>query len=163
MHYLQIGEQMIEDILRKYARHVEFLGDDLKSIEQAGAFGSQVIHLASFDNQREDIATLVRAGADINAIGDLGLRPLHYAVLGGAIDAVRFLLEIGADAATENEFGETPAQMAHIVGEPELEGLLPQIAGKIGSDYDGSLTARQRWLEFRSMQRENFGLISNVI
>lgn len=39
---------MIEDIFSKHARHVEFLGDDLKAVEQVGAFGSQVIHLASF-------------------------------------------------------------------------------------------------------------------
>lgn len=153
---------MIDDILRKYARHVEFLGDDLKVVEQVGAFGSQVIHLASFANQCKDIEILVRAGVNANAIGDLGLRPLHYAVLGGAIDSVRFLLEAGADAAIENEFGETPAQMAHIVSEPEMEELFLHIAGNIGSGYDGGITARQRWLEFKSMQRENFGLISDI-
>jgi ankyrin repeat protein len=147
---------MIEDVLSKYARHVEFLGDDLKVVEQIGAFGSHVIHLASFANHSEDIEILVRAGANVNAIGDLGLRPLHYAVLGGAIDAVRFLLEIGADAATENEFGETPVQIAHIVGEPEMEELLLRIAGQTASGYGGGITARWRWLEFRSMQRENF-------
>jgi ankyrin repeat protein len=136
---------MIEDVLSKYARHVEFLGDDLKVVEQIGAFGSHVIHLASFANHSEDIEILVRAGANVNAIGDLGLRPLHYAVLGGAIDA-----------ATENEFGETPVQIAHIVGEPEMEELLLRIAGQTASGYGGGITARWRWLEFRSMQRENF-------
>jgi hypothetical protein len=40
-----------------------------------------------------------------------------------------FFLEIGTDAATENEFGETPAQMACIVGESELEELLLHSAG----------------------------------
>jgi ankyrin repeat protein len=153
---------MIQDILSKYARHVEFLGDDLTVVEGVGAFGSQVIHLASFANQCKEIEILVRFGANLNAIGDLGLRPLHYAVLGGAIDAVRFLLEIGADAATENEFGESPAQMARIVGEPEIEELLLQFTGQIASGHDGGIAARQRWLEFRSMQHENFGLISDM-
>jgi ankyrin repeat protein len=146
----------IEEVLSKYARHVEFLGDDLKSVAQIGAFGSQVVHLASFADHCKDIATLVRAGASMNAIGDLGLRPLHYAVLGGAIKAVRFLLEIGADAGTENEFGETPAQMAHILGEAELEEMLLHVAGPSVFGYDGDQIARQRWLEFRSTQQANF-------
>jgi hypothetical protein len=32
-HFLDMRGQMIEDILNKYARHVEFLSDDLKGIE----------------------------------------------------------------------------------------------------------------------------------
>ena len=147
---------MVKDILSKYARNVEFLGDDLQDVEQMGGFGSQVIHLASFSNQYHDIAGLVRAGANINAIGDLGLRPLHYAVLGGAFNAVRFLLKIGADAATENEYGETPAQMAHILGEVKLEQMLLHIAGQTFFSYDGGPTARERWLAFRSIQQANF-------
>ena len=146
----------IEDVLRKYAHHVEFLGDELKSVEQVGAFGSQVIHLASFANRCKDIASFVRAGADMNASGDLGLRPLHYAVLGGAIDAVRVLLECRADVGIENEFGETPAQMARILDDMELEVVLLRIAGNTASGYDGGPIAKQRWLDFRSMQQANF-------
>jgi len=147
---------VIEDILSRYACHVEFLGDDLKSVSQIGAFGSQVIHLASFADKCDDVASLVRAGADRNAIGDLGLRPLHYAVLGGAIDAVRFLLEIDVDVTTENEFGETAGQMARILGEAELEEMLLHVAGQTVSGYGGGSTARKRWLEFRSIQQANF-------
>ncbi|WP_425219166.1 ankyrin repeat domain-containing protein [Ralstonia solanacearum] len=51
-----------------------------------------MIHLASFANCCDDIEELVQAGADVNAIGDLGLRPLHYAVLAGSSDAVHLLL-----------------------------------------------------------------------
>lgn len=80
----------------------------------------------------------------------------------GAIGSVRFLLDTGMDATTQNEFGETPSQMAHIVDELEVEELLLHIAGNIGSGHDGGFTARQRWLEFESMQRKNFGLISNM-
>ena len=151
-----VGSVDIEEILTKYARHVEFVGDDLNDIEQIGAFGSQVIHLASFANQCKDIAALVQGGADNNALGDLGLRPLHYAVLGGAIDAVRFLLQSGADVHNENEFGETPAQMAHSLNEAALEEVLLCIAGQTAASYDGGQTARQRWLDFRSIQQANF-------
>lgn len=151
-----LRKQVIKNILSRYALHVEFLGDDLKSVEQVGGFGSQVIHLASFANQCEDVASFIGAGASMNVVGDLGLRPLHYAVLGGAIDVVRFLITSGADATTENEFGETPAQMARILGEAELEEMLLHISGQVVFSYDGCPTARQRWLDFRSIQQANF-------
>ncbi|WP_248167783.1 ankyrin repeat domain-containing protein [Ralstonia pseudosolanacearum] len=51
-----------------------------------------MLHLASFANRCDDIEELVKAGADVNAIGDLELRPLHYGVLGGNSDAVHLLL-----------------------------------------------------------------------
>ncbi|WP_080976971.1 ankyrin repeat domain-containing protein [Ralstonia solanacearum] len=98
---------MINEVLRKYSRHVEFIVDEIKDVAQVGAFGSQVIHLASFANCCDDIEELVQAGADVNAIGDLGLRPLHYAVLAGSSDAVHLLLIKGADVRAENEYGET--------------------------------------------------------
>lgn len=146
----------IKDILAKYASHVEFLGDDLNDVEQVGAFGSQVIHLAAFANHCNDIVAFVQAGANTNALGDLGLRPLHYAVLGGAVDAVHVLLQSGADAHYENEFGETPAQMAHILDEAALEEVLLPIAEQMVASYDDGPTARQRWLGFRSIQHANF-------
>lgn len=90
---------MINEVFGKYSRHVEFIGDEIKNVAQVGAFGSQVIHLASFANCCDDIEELVQAGADVNAIGDLGLRPLHYAVLAGNSEAVHLLLFKGGVCA----------------------------------------------------------------
>lgn len=151
------GSVAIEEILIKYASHVEFLGGDLNDVEQVGAFGSQIIHLASFANQCTDIVALLQAGANTNAVGDLGLRPLHYAVLGGAIEAAYILLQSGANVLNENEFGETPAQMAGILNELALEEMLSFcIVGQIGACHDGGSIARRRWLDFRAIQQENF-------
>jgi uncharacterized protein len=147
---------MIDEVLRKYSRHVEFIGADLKDVSQVGAFGSQVLHLASFANRYDDIQELIKAGANADAIGDLGLRPLHYAVLGGSLEAVRLLLRSGADASMENEYGETPAQMAHMLGRTDIGSLLSEASGQSVFGSDGGTAARQRWLEFRSIQEGNF-------
>lgn len=147
---------MIDQVLHRYSRHVEFIGDELKDVTQVGAFGSQVLHLASFANHCDDIKELLEAGADINAIGDLGLRPLHYAVLNGSLKAVRLLLNNGANAHVENEYGETPAQMAHILGYADVECLLLEQSGESAFGFDSGTTAKDRWLEFQSMQKGNF-------
>ena len=147
---------MIEKVLEKYSKHVEFIGSDLKDVAQVGAFGSQVLHLASFANRCDDIEELLRAGADINAVGDLGLRPLHYAVLGGSLEAVRILLLRKADVHVENEYGETPVQMAYILAQAKIEDLLSEASGQSAYGFDGAETARDRWLAFKSIQEGNF-------
>jgi uncharacterized protein len=147
---------MIDRVLHRYSRHAEFLGEDLTDISQVGAFGSQVLHLACFANRCDDIEVLLDAGAEIDAVGDLGLRPLHYAVLGGSSEAVRLLLSKGANADVENEYGETPAHMSHLLGHSEIEGLLWSLSGQHVYGFDGAATAKERWLEFKSIQQGNF-------
>ncbi|AXV81374.1 hypothetical protein CJO92_07275 [Ralstonia solanacearum] len=147
---------MIEKVLVKYSKHVEFIGDEIKDVTQVGAFGSQVLHLASFANRCDDIEELIQAGADVNAIGDLGLRPLHYAVLGGGTEAIRILLLKMADVRAENEYDETPTQMAHILWQTDIENLLLEAGGQSAYGFDGDVTARERWLAFKSIQEGNF-------
>jgi ankyrin repeat protein len=147
---------MIKQVLHRYPRHVEFIGEELKEVSQIGAFGSQVLHLAAFSNRCDDIEELLQAGADIDAIGDLGLRPLHYAVLGGSLEAVRLLLNRRANVCTENEYGETPVQMAYLLGNTDIESLLLELSGQPAYGFDGGTTAKDRWLEFKSIQQENF-------
>lgn len=149
---------MIEEVFRKYDRHVEFIGEHLVDVSQVGAYGSQLIHLASFANHCDDIRELLMAGAKADAVGDLGLRPLHYAVLGGSVDAVRLLLGSGADASLENEYRETPAQMAHVLGLTDIVGLFAEVTGNSTFGFDGGSTARERWLEFKSIQQSNFSI-----
>lgn len=147
---------MVEKVFKKYSRHVEFIGGELKDVAQVGAFGSQVLHLASFANLCNDIEELIQAGAAINAVGDLGLRPLHYAVLGGGLEAVRILLLRKADVHVENEYGETPVQMAYILAQAKIEDLLSEASGQSAYGFDGAETARERWLAFKSIQEGNF-------
>lgn len=147
---------MIEDVLDRYSRHLEFLGEDLLDVCQVGAFGSQVLHLAAFVNRCDDIEDILGAGADKNAVGDLGLTPLHYAVLGHSLDAVQLLMSKGADLRMENEYGETPAQMALLMGHADMARLLGGGNSLVFAD-DGHSVARERWLEFKAIQVANLG------
>ena len=146
-------QAVIQAILDRYAEHIEFLGDDLTDVNQVGAFGSRVLHLASFAGRVSDMLAMLGAGADINAIGDLGLTPLHYAVLGGDAKAVEALVAHGADGNLENEFGETPAQLAWVLGNQALAAILGSLREYSSDDPE---TAKQRWLDFQSIQQKNF-------
>lgn len=62
----------------------------------------------------------------------------------------------GADLRAENEYGETPAQMALLLGHADIARLLgcgnsPDFGG------DGHSVARQRWLDFKEIQMANLG------
>ena len=54
------------------------------------------------------IATLLKAKADINARGELGLTHLMEAAMSNRIDVVTTLLKAGAHINEKNEFGWTP-------------------------------------------------------
>ena len=148
---------MNKQLKTKYEQHVEFLDEELVDINQAGLFGSQIIHLASFAGEREDIALAVDLGANPNAIGDLGLSPLHYAILGGCPQTVALLLSLGSEKFIENEFGESALEMAQILKMREISALLGAVGLAPSFGHDAAEHAKQRWLDFKQIQKENWG------
>jgi ankyrin repeat protein len=60
------------------------------------------------------IEVLLAAGADPNAIDAGGVTPLHRAVRNRCADAVRVLLDGGADRHKKNKSGSTPLDLARI-------------------------------------------------
>lgn len=147
---------MIQKLLERYSKHAEFIGDTLNDVCQVGVFGSQILHLASFAGHLEDVKEALSSGAEVNAIGDLGLSPLHYAVLGGNLDVAQLLVSKGADLTLENEFGESPVQMAHLMGQTDIEKVLIELGSVPVFGFDGGSTAKERWIEFKSIQEQNF-------
>jgi ankyrin repeat protein len=74
-----------------------------------------------------DIAfVLIRSGADVNASGDLGNTPLHYASeRDQSVGLARLLVEAGANSAKSNSAGETPLHIA-AAQNPDVAALLLQ-------------------------------------
>jgi ankyrin repeat protein len=147
---------MLSEIFKKYARHAEFVGDELVDVNQPGMFGSQMLHLAAFKNDCADISVLLDAGANLNACGDLNLSALHYAVLGDSTDAMKLLLQKGIDKTLENEFGETAFEMARVLGNTDVEELINELNLSPLSSFDRNELAKSRWIDFRSIQEGNF-------
>jgi ankyrin repeat protein len=69
----------------------------------------QAIHFAALSDRADHLSLLLDAGAEINAAGNQGWTPLHYAAWYGAPAAARVLLDRGADKDKLDDTGFSPA------------------------------------------------------
>ena len=72
----------------------------------------------------EQVRTLIRSGADINAAQGDGSTALHWAAYRDDLDAAGLLIGAGADVNTANELGATPLWLAAINGSYFMAGQL---------------------------------------
>lgn len=113
------------------AASVNACGDVVESLIKKGAnpnirdiVGNTALHAASDSHSNQHIFTsLLKGGADINAENSEGFTPLLFATLGGKTEAVKILIDAGADIHKTTYF-----QNAYIVaareGHHEIEKLL---------------------------------------
>ena len=82
--------------------------------------GSTALHWASYWDNAEIAALLIRAGTEVDATNDLGVTPLWAACENGSSGMVKTLLEAGADPNTVLPFGETPLMTAARAGDADV-------------------------------------------
>ena len=77
-------------------------------------YEAERLHRAGRDGDVQEIERLIIAGYDVNLFDDMGYTPLHHAVEGEQIEAVKVLLERGAliNANDDATIGETPLSLA---------------------------------------------------
>jgi ankyrin repeat protein len=66
------------------------------------------------------------ATLDVNYQGPFGNTLLHSAVAAGSVDEVQKLLSLGADPCLINRYGQTPCEVARVLGRKDIEQLLPR-------------------------------------
>ncbi|XP_078397293.1 oxysterol-binding protein-related protein 1 isoform X2 [Cetorhinus maximus] len=71
-------------------------------------FGWTPLHLACYFGHKGVVEELLKAGADVNVVNDVGDTPLHRAAFTGRKELVMLLLQYDADAAVINGAGQTP-------------------------------------------------------
>src|SRR4051794_19782044 len=79
--------------------------------------GDTLLHLSCWAKRIDAVQALLTAGADVNARGESGRTPLHYAVYEGnlrSVPVVRALLARGADAEVMDDHGFSQADLAKI-------------------------------------------------
>lgn len=95
---------------------------DPNAVAESGAFTP--LHFASAFGSRENIETLLEAGADVNARAGGGQRPLHNAAAMGTPENVLALIEAGADVNLADGLFKTPLHYASSNRFPEIILLL---------------------------------------
>ena len=110
-------------------RVAELIKDDPQLIKSYSHDGWTPLHLACFFNQPATAEALILRGADVQARSRNLARnaPLHAAAAGHSREAVRILLEHGAEVNAKQEAGWTALHSASQNGDVEMVRLL--IAG----------------------------------
>ena len=108
---------------RKYSKtplHLAGTAEVARVLLKAGAsvssrdiLGYTPLHLAS---TAEVARVLLKAGARVSSRASVGYTPLHRAAAGGRADVVEFLLSVGANAKARDKNGDTPFDVAKLLG-----------------------------------------------
>lgn len=104
------------------------LDEDAEAIHCLNELGNQPLHEACWGKHLQTVMLLVQRGADVNARGDFGQTPLHFAVRDGGeevLGLVRMLLEAGADVmARDDRLQETALGFAVREYDGDLEPVM---------------------------------------
>ena len=123
------------------------------NVNQFAHGGTNALHLASMECNKEVVHALLEAGAKVNLASKespKGWTPLHFAVLfckAGNGDVVQLLLDAGADPHLTNENGLAPEE------EMKLQIKQQQIAEKY-KKYVATLKARQNIMNMLKAQNK---------
>lgn len=82
-------------------------------VDAVNESGETLLMMAALRSQHAAMRTLMGRGAQVNRPG---WTPLHYAASGGDLDAVRLLLDSGAELEARAPNGNTPLMMAAAFG-----------------------------------------------
>jgi len=111
---MTLNNKEIADLQKKYSYLINYERDDpmapINPENYMDSDGDHLIHIAARQGDLQTVEVLIRAGQDINQIGDMGYTPLHCAYMSGNVEVIEFLLANGANKEVKNEFGQTPEE-----------------------------------------------------
>ncbi|WP_353573164.1 ankyrin repeat domain-containing protein [Candidatus Albibeggiatoa sp. nov. BB20] len=117
----------LKELFKRYtSESMDFIGINLKDVNQLGAGDDCLLHVASRWGLINDVSTLLKHGASVNALGDMSLTPLHYAAQKGHLGIVKKLLEAGAVIDCKDEFGKTSLDWAKDLKRTEIVNFLKE-------------------------------------
>lgn len=110
------------DLLQEHGFSIEGRGNVAPLLIEAGAnihasdqkSGFTPLHFAAESNDVKNVGLLLKAGAYLEATGNVGNTPLHIAALYNALDAARLLVLAGANPRAQNQYGQTPLFLARV-------------------------------------------------
>jgi ankyrin repeat protein len=108
------GRSLLMETTRGGAEHVaEFLIQQGLSVNAADAHQHTALYCAAaFSSATATVRLLLEHGADVNALADKGMTPLHRAATAAQLQNAEVLLAAGADVCRTAESGASPLHLA---------------------------------------------------
>lgn len=100
--------------------------------------GRLKIHHSALENDAAEVSRCLSVGENVDAVDRQGFTPLHFAAQQLSLDAVRVLVEAGADVTLANGWGNTALWTAVFAsnGSPTIGGEIVGLILKRGADPD---------------------------
>lgn len=92
------------------------MGDAPVSLNSRDVDGDTPLHVMLWRKNTYAALQFIKAGADVNAVGDMSETPLHVALRDPNIAVIEALLDAGAHVGTVSEFGQSPRDIAFQLG-----------------------------------------------
>ena len=112
---MSLSVEELRAIRDKYPQLREYRSDDLDEPIDPLTFvdptGDSLLHIAARAGDLDTVELLVRAGIDVDQIGDMGCTALHHAKMKRKEDVYSFLVAHGASTLIRNEFGLLPGEV----------------------------------------------------
>jgi ankyrin repeat protein len=106
---MMLSEVEVQELQKKYSYLVNYESEDpdapIDPLTYVDSNGDALLHIAAQNGDLRTVEMLLKAGVDVNQVGDMGNTALHYAK---AEDVASLLLAHGASIEVRNEFGQRP-------------------------------------------------------
>jgi ankyrin repeat protein len=106
---MPLSANELKSIRDKYPHLQDYRSDDIDELLDPLTFvdptGDSLLHIAARAGDLATVELLVRAGIDVDRVGDMGCTALHYARMKKRQDVYSFLVAHGASRLIRNEFG----------------------------------------------------------
>lgn len=121
--------ETVDEILERLSEHMfpAQMGQAKVTIDSKQADGDGVLHSLLYSKEHYPVVALIEAGADVNAVGDLGYAPLHVSAFRNDADMVETLLAAGANPHVICDVGKTPLQTAIDHGSSDAAKVLRRV------------------------------------
>lgn len=111
---MKLNKNEIEELANAFQDLLNYDSDDptepINPLTYVDPDGDNCLHIAASRGNYRAVELLLKAGLDVNQVGDMGCTALHYANMKGHKDIIRLLLAHGASVKIMNEFGKLPLE-----------------------------------------------------
>lgn len=112
---IKLEESEINELKKAFSYQLNYESDDphdpIDPLTYRNPEGDSCLHIAAQKGDYRSVELLLKAGLNVNELGDMGYTPLHYAKKWGHENVAKLLISHGASLSIRDEFGKLPSDL----------------------------------------------------